>query len=143
MILRLPASRRLRALSGFGIALVLSWSTAYSQSERHACRPDDKLIGRIQLSTADSAGTWWHLTRSGMEAAGIVGDAAQLATMQVWFGVGFNTLSEAVAHLVDQVRPVDVNGNGFVCAYSLRGTRTSLGDPNFAHYLFGVQDDRQ
>jgi len=120
----------------------LAATAALAGNDPNSCRPDNKLLGRFELSTVDTPGTWWHLTRSGMEDAGIVGDAAQLATMQVWFGMGFNTLPEAVDYLVAQVKPVDANGNGHVCAYSLRGTRTALGDPNFAHYLFGVVDDR-
>jgi hypothetical protein len=46
----------------------------------------------------------------------------------------------AVRFLVAQVP--DANGNGHVCAYALRGTRTSIGDPDFAFVLFGVRDDK-
>jgi len=41
------------------------------------------------------------------------------------FGREFSRLSEAVAFLVAQVGPADANGNGYVCAYSIRATRTS------------------
>ena len=138
--------RRHRTVCSIGLALALAATAAQAHNDPHACSPSNTLIGRILLSTEDSSPTqitWWGLTRSGMEAAGIDTDAKKLATMQVWFGVGFNTLPEAVAYLVDQVKPRDVNGNGYVCAYSLRGTRTGWGDPNFAHYLFGVDDDRR
>jgi ABC-type sugar transport system substrate-binding protein len=123
------------------LAAMLMSTTAQAQGARHACRPDDKLIGRIEISTADRPGTWWHLTRKGMEAAGIDSADAQLTTMQTWFGIGFNTLAEAVAHLVAQVDPVDLNRNGFVCAYSIRGTRAAWGDPTYAFYTFRVGDD--
>jgi hypothetical protein len=134
--------RRHRTICSFGLALALAATAAQGRTNQKSCPADSKLIGLIELSTVDAPGTWWNLTRSGMVAAGIDDESEQLATMQVWFGVGFNTLPEAVAYLVDQVRPIDANGNGYVCAYSLRGTRTGWGDPNFAHYLFKVDDDR-
>jgi hypothetical protein len=124
------------------LASMLAAPHVQAQAGRQACKPDDKFIGRIEISTADREGTWWHLTRTGMEAAGISGDANQLATMQVWFGIGFNTLAEAVKHLVAQVVPADANQNGFVCAYSIRGTRTSWKDPAYAYYTFRVWDDQ-
>ena len=131
-----------RTIVSVGLALALAATAAQVKSKPHACQPDSKLLGRVELSTVDSPGTWWNLTRTGMEAAGIVGDSAQRDTMQVWFGIGFNSLDDAVAYLVEQVRPVDVDGNGYVCAYSLRGTRTGWGDPDYFHYLFKVTDDR-
>ena len=74
-----------------------------------------------------------------MVDAGITTDASNWQPSNL-VKVGFNTLPEAVAYLVDQVRPLDKNGNGFVCAYRLPGTRTGWGDPNFAHYRFGVSE---
>lgn len=42
----------------------------------------------------------------------------------------------------DPVRTFDKNGNGFVCAFALRGTRAYLNDPQYTLYTFGVADDR-
>jgi hypothetical protein len=104
-----------------------------------ACVSDPKLIGRIALSTADAPGTWWYLTREGMDAAGLTNYEA---TMEGWFGREFSSTAEAISYLVAQVLPADANGNGYVCAYALRGTRAHFGDPNFALTLFGVRDDK-
>ena len=35
------------------------------------CRNDSKLIGRIELSSADAPDTWWGITKEGMIALGI------------------------------------------------------------------------
>ena len=104
-----------------------------------ACVPNARLIGRIAVSTADTPGTWWHLTREGMDAAGLTD---YLATMEGWFGREFSSEAEAISFLGAQVAPLDVNGNGYVCAYTLRGTRTSIGDPDYALTLFGARDDK-
>ena len=58
------------ALAALPSAMV-STSQAASATGPAACVPDPKLIGRIALSTADEPGTWWHLTREGMDAAGL------------------------------------------------------------------------
>jgi hypothetical protein len=100
---------------------------------------DSKLIGRIELSTADTPGTWWRLTRDGLDAAGITDYRVAL---EGFFGREFSDVGEAVSFLVAQVVPFDANGNGYVCAYSIRGTRTSIGDPNIEFYLFQVRDDK-
>ncbi len=103
------------------------------------CQNDSKLIGRIQLSTADTPGTWWHLTREGFDAAGITDYKAAIESI---FGTPFPSLNAAVDALVDAVRALDKNGNEYVCASSLRGTREFLGDPNWALFFFGVLDDK-
>lgn len=59
-----------------------------------------------------------------------------------WFSREFATEAEAISFLVSQTATADKNSNGFVCAYSLRGTRTNIGDPNYALTLFGVRDDK-
>jgi hypothetical protein len=64
------------------------------------------------------------------------------AAMEGWFGREFSSLAEAVSFLVAQVGPADANGNGYVCAYSVRGTRANIGDPNLAFYYFRVRDDK-
>jgi hypothetical protein len=107
------------------------------------CQNDSKLIGQIFLSTDDAPGTWWRLTKDGLEAAGIVGDEAQLAKINGWFGTSLTDISDAVEVLVDAVRPVDKNGNGYVCATrATSGTRAFLDDPDYQYYVFGVIDDK-
>jgi hypothetical protein len=103
------------------------------------CVPNARLIGRIALSTADVPGTWWHLTREGLDALGVTDYVAQ---MEVWFGREFSSEAEAISFLVAQVEAVDTNRNGYVCAYTLRGTRTSLGEPEYALTIFQTRDDK-
>ena len=103
------------------------------------CQNDTKLIGPILLSTADQPGTWWNLTREGFDAAGVTDYKGMIGG---WFGTQFATLEDAVEALVDAVRPIDKNGNGFVCAGTPRGTKAVLRDPEYASYFFGVIDDK-
>jgi hypothetical protein len=112
-------------------------------SDSDQCGPDAKFIGRIELSTADVPGTWWHLTREGIDKSypGQVLDYT--AIISGWFGIAFGSEAEAVTFLVDQVRPLDDNGNNFVCAYALRGTIASVGEPYFTNYAFKVRDDKR
>jgi hypothetical protein len=62
--------------------------------------------------------------------------------IEAFFGTEFDSLEDAVEVLVDAVRPLDKNGNGYVCASRATGTKAALGDPNFAYYFFGVIDDK-
>lgn len=103
------------------------------------CTPDSKLIGLTALSTADEPGTWWYITREGLDAAGITD---YKPFIEFALGQEFATLDDAIDFLVDAVRPLDVNGNGSVCAYEARGTRTSVGLPDPSLYTFAVRDDR-
>jgi len=117
---------------------------AHAARDAHAaaaptCRPDAKLIGRIALSTRDEPGTWWYLTRSGLDASGVVDYRAAISEE---FGVAFATLDDAVAHLVAAVRSLDANQNGFVCAYEGRGTLGRSTDPDFWLTHFLVRDDK-
>jgi hypothetical protein len=112
--------------------------TAVDEKAAPGCHPDSKLIGRILLSTADTPGTWWYITRQGFDAAGITDYHAFIESA---FGLSFATLDEAIAHLVNAVTPLDENGNGYVCAYETRGTRTNYGLPNVSLYIFSTTDD--
>jgi len=104
------------------------------------CRPDGKLLGRFLLSVNDGPLDWWGLTKRGFDAAGITD---YKAAIEGNFGRTFGTEAEAIAALVEAARPVDVNGNGFICAYNLRGTRAFIGDPNYAYYFFLTYDDNR
>ena len=113
-----------------------------SRDREATCVRDSKLIGRVSLTTGDGSAEWWGLTKAGFVAAGIQ-PAAYRSTIEGFFGRSFASLDDAVAYLVAQVEPADSNGNGFVCAYSIRGTRANTGDPNYTSYTFTVRDDGQ
>ncbi len=104
------------------------------------CRPGDRFLGRILISTEDVPGTWWYLTRTGFDAAGVTDYKAKIES---FFGTTFQTLDDAVAYLVANVAELDarLNNNGYVCAYEFRGTRAWREDPDFNFYTFLVYDD--
>lgn len=130
-----------RALAvGVSVAVLAAVATGSAPAAPEVgCQSDSKLIGQILLSTEDEEGTWWRITREGFDAAGITD---YKATIERLFGTTFASLDDAVQALVDAVRPLDKNGNEYVCASSVRGTRAFLGDPNYAYYFFGVTDDK-
>jgi hypothetical protein len=84
-----------------------------------ACVPSANLIGRILLSTDDTPGTWWHLTRTGIDDAGLPGGYE--AVIEGWFGQPFADEKAAVAFLVAQVKASDLNAT--------RGARSSSSLP--------------
>lgn len=127
---------RMGALAATVLALAASSAMAAPEPD---CQNDSKSLGRIALSTADTPGTWWYITRTGLDAAGITD---YLAAIESAFGTDFADLDEAVAAVVAAVGPVDKNGNGFVCASAVRGTRAFIGDPDYANYFFAVTDDK-
>ena len=102
-----------------------------------SCLPDSKLIGRFAASTADVSGTWWRLTKDRFDAAGVTDYKAALES---FYGQNFATLGAAIQFLIDGVASWDANGNGYVCAFEVRGTRAGLG-PNAA-FLIGIADDK-
>ncbi|MEO5588744.1 MAG: hypothetical protein ABIS03_04090 [Gemmatimonadaceae bacterium] len=102
-----------------------------------ACAPDAKLLGRFAVSTADSPDTWWGLTEARFNALGVTDYKAAL---EGFFGQNFNTLADATQYLIDGVATFDTNGNGYVCAFEINGTRAYLGVNAF--YLIGVADDK-
>ena len=102
-----------------------------------ACLPDAKLIGRFAASTADEPGTWWRLTKDRFDALGVTDYKGAL---EGFYGQSFNTLADAIQFLIDGVVSWDANGNGYVCAFEVRGTRAHLG-VNSA-FLIGIADDK-
>ncbi len=120
---------RIVLLVSVALALVAAGS-ASATPEPGACQEDTKLIGPIQVSPEvadDDVTTWWELTRDGFEAPGLNPEDA----LKSFFGLEFD---EALEAFVAEVEPADKNGNKFVCASSLGGTRAFIGDPNFAFY---------
>jgi hypothetical protein len=103
----------------------------------HDCTPDDKLIGRMAVSTADVPGTWWRLTKDRFDALGVTDYKAAL---EGFYGQTFNSLDDAINFLIAGVASYDANGNGYVCAFEERGTRAHLGVNTY--YLLGIADDK-
>jgi len=102
-----------------------------------ACMPDSKFLGRFAASGADEPGTWWRLTKDRFDALGVTDYKAAL---EGFYGQQFNTLADAIQFLIAGVASWDANGNGYVCAYEVNGTRAHLGVN--ALYLIGIADDK-
>ena len=115
---------------------IVAVATANGQGPQ-ACMPDSKLIGRFAASTADVPGTWWRLTKDRFDALGVTDYKAAL---EGFYGQSFSSLDAAIQFLIDGVASWDANGNGYVCAFEVRGTRAYLGEN--ALYLLGIADDK-
>ena len=118
------------------IAAIAAVATANERGPQ-ACMPDSKLIGRFAASTADQPGTWWRLTKDRFDALGVTDYKAAL---EGFYGQSFDTLDDAIHFFIDGVASWDANGNGYVCAFEVRGTRAFLGEN--ALYLLGIADDK-
>jgi len=134
---------RLRLL---GTAVVVSSfvASAGARAGPGACPSDSKLLnGGPTMIDGDGPGTWWGLVTDGMVAAGIVDEDDQLDYLNRIFGTTFATLDDARTFNLQLVRDTwDANGNGFVCAFELRGTRAHFDNPLLDLTFFGVADDR-
>lgn len=119
------------------MAPVMSKSTTANQQGPQSCMPDAKLIGRFAVSTADVPGTWWRLSKDRFDALNVTDYKAAL---EGFFGQNFNTLADAVQYLIDGVATWDANGNGYVCAFEVNGTRAHLGVNSL--FLIGIADDK-
>lgn len=108
-----------------------------------SCPRDSKLIGQVSVWGDESEASWWNLTFNGMLAAGLVTETAQRDYLNLVFGTNFATLAGVRAFNLQLVEDAyDKNGNGFVCAYDVRGTRAYNTDPFFEFTVFGVSDDK-
>jgi hypothetical protein len=130
-----------RTLLTLAVLLLPLGTSISAAGDDDGCRNDSKLIGRIELSTAEGPDTWWGLTRDGMLARGIAEEDFE-AQIEEWFGQTFSSLDQAITALVDAVRPFDKNGNNYVCASTVRGTRAFLDDPLYTLIYFRVVDDK-
>ena len=108
------------------------------------CAADDRLIGRIVLSPAVSSSAWWGITRAGMKSSGVNVDDAEavLEVVNIWLAAEHKELNAAIDELLENVRLFDANDNGFVCAYEVKGSRRTSGEPFARHYVHGFSDDR-
>ena len=58
-------------VGAFAAAVVALTASSAPAAPEPGCQNDSKSLGRIELSTADTPGTWWYLTRTGLDAAGV------------------------------------------------------------------------
>jgi len=127
------------------VGLMLVPVVARAQAgEPGRCAADSKLLNDGPTSVyGEGPGTWWGLIIDGLDAAGFDTDEEKIAYLNQVFGVNFNNLLELEIYnqiLVDE--NWDLNRNGYVCAYELRGTRAYLNDPFINLTFFGISDDK-
>ena len=125
--------------------VMLAPVAARAQSgEPGRCPNDSKLLnGGPTLVYGEGPGTWWGLVINGLNAAGFVTDEEKIAYLNQVFGTSFDSLAQLEIYnqiLVEE--NWDLNKNGYVCAYELRGTRAYLDDPFINLTFFGISDDR-
>ena len=108
------------------------------------CPSDSKLLnGGPTAVFGEGSGTFWGLVVNGLNAAGFATDAEKLAYLNTVFGTDFGTLAEVKAFNLQLLSDTwDINQNGFVCAFELRGVRAYFGDSLLNLTTFGVSDDR-
>ena len=111
-----------------------------------ACPSDSKLLNAgPTLVFGEGSGTWWGLIQDGFAAAGAALDTEQeqIDYLNGLFGTNYGDLKSLKDFNLQQVSATwDQNGNGYVCAFDLRGTRAFLRDPLSQFTFFGVTDDR-
>jgi hypothetical protein len=109
------------------------------------CPNDSKLLnGGPTLVFGEGPGTWWGLIQQGFAAAGAGLDTEQeqIDYLNGLFGTNYSDLKSLKDLNLQQVAAWDENGNGYVCAFDLRGTRAYLRDP-FSQFTFlGIADDK-
>ena len=108
------------------------------------CPNDSKLLnGGPTAVFGDGDGTWWGLVIDGLNHAEIVDEQDQINYLNHVFGTDFLYLEDLKKYNLDLIEQTwDKNGNGFICAYELRGTRAYLDDPFVNLTFFGVSDDK-
>jgi hypothetical protein len=125
--------------------VMLAPVAARAQSgEPGRCPNDSKLLNDgPTLVYGEGPGTWWGLVINGLNAAGFETDEEKIAYLNQVFGTSFDILADLEIYnqiLVEE--NWDLNKNGYVCAYELRGTRAYLDDPFINLTFFGISDDR-
>ncbi len=138
-----------RILCALIVGVMLAPVAARAQSgEPGRCPNDSKLLnGGPTLVYGEGPGTWWGLVVDGLNAAFPADESNELkiAYLNQLFGIEppFDNLAELEIYnqnLVDEVW--DVNHNGYICAYELRGTRAHFDDPFINLTFFGISDDK-
>ena len=107
------------------------------------CPNDSKLLnGGPTLVSGDGAGTWWGLIQDGFKAAGLDTVQEQIDYLNGIFGTNYSDLNSLKELNLRQVSAWDENGNGYICAFDLRGRRASLRDPYSQYTFLGIADDK-
>ena len=108
------------------------------------CPHDSKLLNDGPTSVfGDGPGTWWGLILDGLQAAGLDDQDEQIAYLNQVFGTTFDNLDDLKDFNLSLVADGwDENGNGYVCAYELRGTRAYYDNPLLNLTFFGISDDQ-
>jgi len=136
------------ALIGFvGLQTASAEQFRRTQSgEPGVCSNDSKLLNDgPTLVYGEGTGTWWGLVINGLNLAGFETDEQKVAYLNHVFGTSFgpDQIDELEMYNQDLVaQGWDLNQNGYVCAYELRGTRAYLGDPFINLTFFGISDDK-
>jgi hypothetical protein len=132
-------------LAGALVTVILLAATARAQTgEPGRCPNDSKLLnGGPTLVEGEGPGTWWGLVIDGLNAAGFVTDEQKVDYLEQIFGRQFASLDDARLYNLSLLEATfDLNQNGYVCAFELRGTRAYSGDPLIDITTFGVGDDK-
>jgi len=125
------------------LAGMFALAAALAQSgEPGVCPNDSKLLNGGPTLVGEGPGSFWQLVIDGLNAAGFGTDEQKIAYLNQVFGTSFDTLEELKTYNLNQVAAIyDLNQNGYVCAYELRGTRAHFHDPLINVTFFGVSDD--
>ena len=137
-------SAKTRALTAMFVAGFLIAPVALRASDAGLCPHDSKLLNDGPTSVfGDGPGTWWGLIIDGLHAAGLDDPDEEIAYLNQLFGTSFDNLVDLKEYNLMLVEDgYDANGNGFVCAYELRGTRAYYDNPLLNLTFFGISDDR-
>src|SRR2546426_9896184 len=135
----------LRCVCALIAAVMLASVAVRAQSgEPGDCPKDSKLLnGGPTLVYGEGSGTWGGLVINGLNAAGFETDEQKIAYLNQVFGTSLDSLD--LLEIYNQNLGEgnwDLNQNGYVCAYELRGTRAYLDDPFINLTFFGISDDK-
>jgi hypothetical protein len=126
-----------------GVVFASDALRAVSMLDPGNCPSDSKLIGQVSVWGDEFEASWWNLIFNGMLAGGLLTETAQRDYLNGVYGTSFATLAEVRDFNLQAISDAfDKNGNGFVCAYDIRGTRAYNDDPYFNYTWFGVSDDK-
>ena len=134
-----------RMIFALMLTVTIGCVAARAQSgEAGDCPNDSKLLnGGPTAVFGDGDGTWWGLVIDGLNHAEIVDEQDQINYLNHVFGTDFLYLEDLKTYNLDLLEQTwDKNGNGFICAYELRGTRAYFDDPLINITFFGVSDDK-
>lgn len=134
---------RLMVCALASVIMLATGGVRAQSGEPGKCPNDSKLLNggptRVQ---GEGPGTWWGLVIDGLNAAGFGTDEQKIDYLNLVFGTQLNSLELLKIHNLDLVDAgFDLNQNGYVCAFELRGTRAYSGDPFINTTTFGISDD--